>query len=138
MGAKFAKGTQLQQGDAATPEVFTTIPGVDDIEYTPPQPEEIDITSHSSPGNYAETYYGLMSGGQVSTEIFYDPSNAEHVKLRNKHGVTVARNYKLIDPSPENETVSFKALVKVTFTYPTKNVRKMKVTLNITADPSWS
>ena len=91
-----AFGTQLQRGDGAGPETFTSIANVTDI--TPPglERETLDVTSHGSPDAWREFIGGLKDGGEVEIEVNYDPR--EHDALVADFEDDAPRNYKILWP----------------------------------------
>ena len=70
-----AYGTLLKVGDAASPEVFTTVAGVVEIGGPSLEMEPIEVTNHSSANAWREYIGGLLNGGEVSL-INYDPAHA--------------------------------------------------------------
>lgn len=134
--AVFAQGTLLKMGNGATPEVFTTIPDCEAITYGPPQPDEVDVTSQSSPAGNRESIAGLLGKGSVSTKVFYDPAEAQHVALRGAHGTYV--NFQIAFKGTPAETVTFYALVKISLDNPVDKAREMGVDLSISGLPVWS
>jgi predicted secreted protein len=134
--AVFAQGTLIKLGNGASPEVFTTVPGDQDISYAPPMPDEIDVTSHSSAGGYREYLAGLLGKGKVATKVFYNPAEATHVNLRQAHGTY--NNFQMVFKGSPTETVTFSALVNITLDDAVAKAREMAVDLSITGTPVWS
>jgi predicted secreted protein len=134
--AVFAQGTLLKPGNGASPEVFTTMPGCEEIAYGPPSPDEIDVTSHSSSGGFREYIAGLLGKGKVSTKVFYNPSEATHVQVRQAHGTYM--NFQLAFVGSPAETVTFNARVDIALANPVDKAREMSVELAITGVPVWS
>ena len=109
--AVLAHGATVKLGDAGTPETFTAISGPLDIEFTPPQPERVDVTNHDSAAR--EYLQGLSGEGSASYDVQYDPSKPIHLTVRNLHGVTTTRNFKITFKS--GTVASFAATTAVTF-----------------------
>lgn len=110
-----AHGTLLKKGNAASPEVFTTVAEVLDIEGPALEREEYDTTNHGST-NWEETLPGLKKGGEVTFEINYLPTNATH---KNASGGLLydwaqgtSANWQLVVPSSPTATFAFAAWVK--------------------------
>jgi predicted secreted protein len=134
--AVFAQGTQLQLGNGAPTEVFITIPACQSITIEPADSEEIDITSHSSAEGFREYMDGLLAKGKVSTKIFYDPAEAQHVAVRNLHGTFA--NFKIVCVGTPAETFSFRAKVKATHDEPVDKAREMTLELSTTGPSAWT
>jgi hypothetical protein len=110
--AYYAKGTQFQVGDGATPEVFTLIPGCQDIEGPGGDTEEIDTTDHDSPGNTAEFIATLVDGGEVRATMNWDPAGTIHQQLASDQTSLTVRNFQLILTDPDATKVRFPGFVR--------------------------
>lgn len=73
-----SQGTLLQVGDGASPEVFTTVAEVNDINNTGHTVREIEVTNHDSTGSYSEYIATGLEAGQWNFNINYVPANATH------------------------------------------------------------
>jgi hypothetical protein len=110
-----AYGTLLKRGDGASPETFTTLAGVTNI--NPPQltSDALDVTDHSS-GGYKKFIQGLKDGGEVSVDINYDP--AETTQKASGSGLLAdwqagtVRNWKISFPVSPTVDWTFAAFVK--------------------------
>ena len=91
--AVLAHGAIVKQGNGATPEVFSAVSGPTDIEFTPPQPERVDVTNHDSAAR--EYLQGLSGEGEASFDVQYDQSVASHKALRDLHGVQSTTNFQI-------------------------------------------
>lgn len=131
----YSHGTKLDVGDGATPEVFTPIDNCGDFDYTPPQPEEVDTTDHSSSAR--EHIDGLGADGELTTDIHFDAGKAAHVTLRGLHGVSDATNFRLRMPDSQKSMVSFAATVRTKFREPVGGVQVMALTLRISGAVTW-
>jgi hypothetical protein len=78
MGATASYGAQLQIGDGAMTEAFTTVAGVKDISGPQMTRDNVEVTAHDSPDGYKERVPTLKDGGQVTFELNWDPSDATH------------------------------------------------------------
>ncbi|MCX4686762.1 outer capsid protein Hoc [Kitasatospora purpeofusca] len=67
-------GTKLRRGDGATPQVFTEIAEITNIDGPSLAREAYDGTTHGSPDGWREFVPGLKDAGEVSTDINYHPS----------------------------------------------------------------
>lgn len=113
--AEFAQGTKLKVGDGGGPEVFTTLAEVLDISGPSLSMETVGATSHDSPSGYTEVIAGLKSGGEVTFDIQYIPSNATHKKaaggILQDFEDRALRNFELVFPDTASTTWSFAAFV---------------------------
>lgn len=109
-----AFGTLLQIGDGATAESFTTIAEVVNISGPALSTDTIDMTHHSSPGNWEESLASTLRSGEVTFDINYIPAHATHdasTGLLADFLNRVVRNFKLVFPDAGNTTWSFAAVV---------------------------
>jgi len=74
--ATAAIGTLLQREDGAGS--FQTVAEVLSISGPTLSASQIDVTNHSTTGNYSETIAGLLDGGEVTFDINYLPGDASH------------------------------------------------------------
>jgi predicted secreted protein len=110
--AIFAKGTQLKVGNGATPtEVFTLIPGVRTITGPSMSAEQIDITSHDTPGGFRDKMQGLKDWGVLSFELLWEPENTQHQQLFDDYVAGTVRNYTLTYPDTPATTLTFAGFV---------------------------
>jgi hypothetical protein len=99
--ATAALGTILAVGDSASPEVFTKIGRVKDVDGPSMSRDTIDTTHQLSPGGVKEFLASLADGGDVSFTVGYNPSAATHDQttgLLKFMGETTTRNWKLVFP----------------------------------------
>lgn len=100
--AFWAYGSVLQLGNAATPEVFTSIAEI--TELVPPNMsrDDIDVTSHGSSDGYREFLPGLRDGGEVSAVANWLPNNAtqdETTGILESFNDNDLHNWKIILPN---------------------------------------
>lgn len=97
-----AFGTTIALGDGASPEVFTTIAYVTNIEGPGLSADTIDVTSHGSTDGYRQFVQGLKDAGEVSLELNFDPDAATHVNasggLAYEYEQGTESNYKITFP----------------------------------------
>lgn len=109
-----AFGTLLKIGDGGSPENFTTIAEVKDISLSHFARDMIDVTTHSSTEGWREFMAGLKSGGEVTFEINFLPTDATHSYaaglLHDWEGGTL-RNFKIVLTDAGNTTWTFAAIV---------------------------
>lgn len=134
-----AHGTQLQIGDGASPEVFTTIAQVRDIQGPGLSTNIIDGTDHDSGGAKSKVA-GVRDGGQLTLDIAYDPAHGTHNAatglLRDWKNGTL-RNFKLVFPDAGNTAWSIAGLVQgFQPTAPVDDLLTAAVTLEVSGDPT--
>lgn len=133
-------GTLVKKGDGGSPESFTTIAELLDIEGPEVTLETEEATSHSSTDGWAEYLGTILDGGEVSFEVNYVPTNATHnasTGLIKDMTARTKRNFQIVFPDSGNTTWSFAAFVtKVGPTAPVRGVLKGSVTLKVTGKPT--
>jgi predicted secreted protein len=100
--AFWAYGSTIQLGDAATPEVFTSIAEITELAFLEMSRDKIDVTSHSSADGYREKMPGLRDAGKISVKANWLPNNATHDETTGilaKFNDNVLHNWKIIAPS---------------------------------------
>lgn len=129
--------TLLKRGDAATPEVFTTIAEVGDIDGPTLKSQMEDATSHSSAG-WEEKIPTIQSVGQIKFPVNFIPSNATHsyaAGLVKDWYNRTKRNFQLY--YPDATTCTFSAYVaEVAMKNPVKGKLTADVTLDVTGAPT--
>lgn len=133
--AVLAHGAEIWMGDGAPTETFTKIPGPGDIEFTPPQPEDVDVTNHDSLAR--EYLQGLGSDGELTTEFHFDGSEPMHIELRNKMGEANPTNYQIRFPDASNLIGHFAASFKYTMRLPVGDAQVMAGTFKISGALTW-
>ena len=110
--AIFAKGSQLKAGDGATPtEVFTLIPEIRQITGPSMSAEQIDVTSHDTPGGFRDKIQGLKDWGTLTCEMLWVPNNVQHLQLFNDYVAGTIRHYTLTVPDADETTLNFSGFV---------------------------
>lgn len=107
-------GTFLKIGDGGTPETFATIAEVLDIDGPDMSLETEDVTSHSSANGWDESVGTILSGGEVSYELNFVPTDATHDMTTGLQADMInrtLRNFQLVYPDPGGNGYAFAALV---------------------------
>lgn len=126
-----SQGMVIQIGDAASPEVFTTIPEVMNIGGPGGSAAVIDVTDLSSTGK--EKRAGLQDEGQVTMDINYLPSNAQHALMRTRRAAGTVTTFRIVFTDSPQTTWTFSALVLgFTLSNSVDDVTKASVTLEVT------
>jgi hypothetical protein len=135
-----AFGTLLKRGNGATPEVFTSIAEVGDIDGPTLKAAMEDATNHGSTGGFEESLPTTLSMGQVKFPVNFIPTNTTHsyaagliLDWKNK----TKRNFQMVFPDGLSTTWAFSAYVEeVALKAPVKGILKADVTLTITGQPT--
>lgn len=107
-------GTLLKKGDGGSPESFTTIAELLDIEGPDLAMDTEKVTSHSSTDGWAEYIATILDGGEVKFEVNYVPTSATHnasTGLIKDMTARTKRNFTLVFPDSGNTTWAFTGLV---------------------------
>jgi predicted secreted protein len=133
-------GVLLKIGDGGGSETFTTIAEVKDIEGPELELEAKEVTSHDSPAGWREYIGTLLSGGEVSFDVNFIPTNATHsysAGLIKDLVNRTKRNFKLVFPDGGSTTWTFAALVVgVKPSGPVEDELSAEVTLQVTGQPT--
>jgi hypothetical protein len=91
-------GGQLQIGDGATPENFTTISQVQSCDFGGDKVETDTVTSADNTDATVRKTDRLFDPGQCSGEIIWNPNDASHQQLWNAYIARGTHNFKRINP----------------------------------------
>lgn len=133
-----AQGVTLARGDAASPQVFTTIGEVKSIQGPGGSASVIDTTNLSSTAK--EKQMGLMDEGQVTIELNLDTDDAQQTGMRTDRTNRTLRDFRitLTDSSPAT-TLTFAAYV---LSFPVAaavdDVITASVTLEVSGPVTWA
>jgi predicted secreted protein len=127
-----AIGTQLQRGDGASPEVFTAIPECTSISGPAETLEFVDITSHSSTGNFREQMVTFISPGTVTASMIFLPANATQQALVLDMHQRTLRNFRIVYPDAGAYTVAFAGYVSINKESSFDNVLRANLTITVT------
>lgn len=108
------QGCALKRGDAASPEVFTTIGGVVSFQGPSGSRQVIDTTTLASTGREKEV--GIPDYGQITFDLIYDGDDTSNTGLWDDFQNGTLRNFQMVfDDSPQ-EVFSFAGYV-LAFSY---------------------
>jgi predicted secreted protein len=102
------QGTELQLGDAGSPEAFTTIAEVTKIQRGGSKMDLVDVTNMDSVGAYREKLATLLDGGEISFDANYVPQDVTQQSLQTQFDGRTLSNWKIVLPGGRG-TFSFKA-----------------------------
>lgn len=132
--------TLMKIGDGATPEVFTTIAEVLDIEGISLATNMTDATNHSSPGGFEEKIGSTLKVGPIKFGINFVPTAVTHSYtsglIRDWYNKTL-RNFRLVFPNVGATTWNFSAYVSlVDIKAPVQGKLTADITLDVTGQPT--
>lgn len=102
------QGTQLQLGDGADPESFSTIAEITKVQRSGSKMDLVDVTNMDSIGAYREKLATLLDAGQISFDANYIPQDATQTGLQAQFDGRILSNWKIVLPGGRG-TFSFKA-----------------------------
>lgn len=109
--AKLAKGTSISVGDAASPEVFTPITGVTEVNVPNPEMGTEETTDHDTTDRSREHQGTLVEPGNISFMFKVDESDALQAALKTDLPLGTIKNYQTSIPTSPAEVDVFAALV---------------------------
>lgn len=128
-----AYGTFLKMGDGATPETFSTVAEVNDLDLPEIKANYEDVTNHDSAG-WEESIPTLLSGGEVGFKVNWLPTHATQNETTGLLYATlnrVKKNWKIVLPN-NVKTFSFAAYVSVKPSAKVKGALEADIKLKIT------
>ena len=132
-----ASGTIFKRGDGGSPETFTEITQAMDIDGPGTETDFEDTTTHSdaAASNY-KAYSPLMrDGGEVKTEVLWDPNNVAHQGLDADQAASRLGNYQVVFPTSPVKTANFSGYVKdFSFKAPVKGMLTRNLVVKITGN----
>lgn len=99
-GVRIGHGSTVRIGRGSTP-TWTTLSGVQDFTFPNKAPNDVDVTSHDSPGNSEEFIAGLQTAPDWALSKHYVPEDAEDVLLQD---LEESRELVLIEITPAGAT----------------------------------
>lgn len=133
MGAKSAFGTKLKISDEGTPTpVFTEITGITNISGPSLGMETIDVTSHSSAGQFREVIPSFKTAGELTATLLYDSTNTQHAQLFEKYNSREKGDFELVLTDAGAQEFECSAYVSgFEFGAPIDDAVKVNLTLSI-------
>jgi hypothetical protein len=133
--AVHAKGTKLEvEGPVAT---WTQIAECKSI--TGPQFEgaTIDVTTHSTAGNYREFKANILDPGSLDFEINFVGTNALHKQLLADQAAQTEKNYRLTTKdAPPAIFILLCQVIRYNFMFPVDNVQTATLSLKVIGPPT--
>jgi predicted secreted protein len=134
MAIRSAKGTLQKVGDGASIEVFTTIGQVRSISGPTTTATVVDVTTHSTTGNWMEKLSVLIDPGTLSFPINYDSADATHMFASGLWADLIAlteRNFETLFPASIGKLAYAAFLTGHGFDVPVDNVLQANIELTI-------
>jgi hypothetical protein len=94
-------GFELQMGDGATPEAFTTVAAAGDLSGPGISVDSHDVTNQDSAGHVKEKVPGAIDAGEVSFPVWFNPDDATHDDASGLYYVVtnrITKNWKMLYP----------------------------------------
>lgn len=112
-----AINTQVQIGNGASPEIFTTIGFVSDITGPSISGAVVDVTSMSTGNAWRQKIVTLLDGGEVSFKIFWQPMLPSHQTIltlfshRGQGSPGVPIDFRMVFPDQDATVYAFSGFV---------------------------
>lgn len=104
-----SKGTVIKRGDGASPEVFTTIGGINDVPSISSNKSALEDTAI---GDTIRHYgYGLGEPAEITLSMFWNPDDTMQSGLITDHDNETERNFQAVMPDSPATTYDFTAIV---------------------------
>lgn len=92
-------GLFLKQGDGGSPEVFTAIPEVQNVDFTGSKVDTVDVTHAQSPNRAREFIATLIDSGECSFTANFLPTDAIQANLEATKTAAKLVNWQVILPN---------------------------------------
>jgi hypothetical protein len=134
-------GVKLQFGNGATPEIFTTIGQLADINGPSMSRDAIDVTTHDAPDKYSKFIPGIRDGGEVTYAVNFDPALGTHDEVTGFIGQfndELVHHYRILYPQSDLEGWSISGFItKLDFKTPIKEQNSGDITIKVSGKPTW-
>jgi len=104
-----SKGLLLKKGDGASPEVFTSVAGIQDMPAISTAKSVKDQTDLSD--SIKDYGLGIGEPPSISLTLFWDVDQTPHTALITEHTNETKSNYQILCPDSPATTYTFRALV---------------------------
>ena len=109
MAASISTGTLFKVGNAASPEVFSTLAQVQEIKWSGYNRKIVDVYTMDS--SYPTRMVGSHDPMNVELKLLFDGGIAAHEAMRTKLVAGTAGNYQIVLPDAGTYQVQFAGLV---------------------------
>jgi hypothetical protein len=137
--AVHAKGTILARGGGEpVTEIFVPIAECKSITGPSFEGATIDVTTHSTVGNYREFKANILDPGSLDFEINFVGTNAQHKQLLTDQANQAEANYKLTTKDPVTPAVFILRcqVIRYNFSFPVDNVQTATLSLKVIGPPT--
>jgi hypothetical protein len=140
--AQIGAGTKLKRGDAASPEVFTTIAELLSLEHSGKKIDLVEVTNMDSVAQggliYKEFINGLADGGEIKFNANYIPADATQADFASSFNGT-KHNWKIELPTSPLHTWAFAGIITASeYKYPLDKQMEFSGTIKITGPDTFS
>ena len=138
-----AINTLLKLGDGDSPQLFTTIANIGNINGLTLSANVVDVTSHSTGVPWRQKITTLLDAGDLTADLFFVPGDTGHQELltifTEKNGSTNGlRTYQIEFPEAGAPIWQFDAYIsKFSITAQTADVIKANVVFTATGEPNF-
>lgn len=130
--AALGYGAKLKLGDGASPEVFSVIGEITDLQDSDTA-ELKEVTNHQSSGSRREYIGGLIDGGEVTFTVNYDPDGATHDRSTGLQAyLRQTKNFQIEEPGNTTGYQFAAVITNVSKSYPVDDKMSMNVTIKKT------
>lgn len=142
--ARAAINTLLQVGNGASPESWTTVANVSSISGPGFTSQVEDVTTHSNANPWREKIPTLLDAGELSFEVFFDPSEVTHQEegtgLMSLFLNRQRKRFKIAFPAPNQTSYYIFEGYVTNFenAFPVDGVITASCTITLTGEPEMS
>jgi hypothetical protein len=136
-------GTLVKIGDGGSPEVFTSLSEVRDIDGPKLTADEYDVTSHSSPGAFSEFIPGMLDAGTIDFGLNFVISDVVQAILeayylaRRRFNIQIVLPLDLDNTSTPHRTSQYIVFVKnASRQMPVKGALARTISLRVVGAPT--
>lgn len=129
--------SEFRVGNGASPEVFTSICDIVDINGPNETADPLEASSLCSTSK--EFVGGLRDGGEITLQLNLAPTNPNHLQFQTDLGAAITRNYQIALPDSPSTLIDFAAFVTAFGpSLATNTLATAAVTLKVTGDVVYS
>lgn len=138
--ARLGKGYLVQRGDGASPENFTTIAELQDVDGPELSKDPVEATHQESPNRWREFISGMKDGGEVTFDVNHlpdDPTQDATTGLVADLDSDDARNFRVVFPPPSSKAWVFPGIVtQFGPTGPVADRQTASITIKVSGEPT--
>lgn len=140
--ARAGIGTLLKMGDGASPEVFTTIALMNNIDGPGLKADTYESTNHDTAGGWKTFITGLKEAGEVSGKMFFDVTENTHkdatTGLIGVYKANTVKNWQLhvAGTSPVIKWSFAAVITQLNFHYPVNGIQECDFSMKVSGAPT--